>query len=274
MNNTNKLTLFSVIDNEKYEKFVIPFIFFPLITNDDVQVEIRVKNYSNFLEKYKDALALLEAYFPKRYLIKPLQGYFFETLPCGSTARFYLIPELKSKWTKITDIDIMHIQKDLVKDFDELEKLSPESNYFALKRRESDKVSGTMCVKTEAFYSEEWKENLDNYMEQIRLQDKWVKKFPPFDAPHYYYDEFVNYDLVVPVHGLPITLEGVNVRPIQGIHISPNRPPYPTLANPNFPDWEITDEKKKRIQELMSLRMFEALSPFIDEEMINLFKMI
>ena len=47
MNNTNKLTLFSVIDNEKYEKFVIPFIFFPLITNDDVQVEIRVKNYSN-----------------------------------------------------------------------------------------------------------------------------------------------------------------------------------------------------------------------------------
>ena len=87
----------------------------------------------------------------------------------------------------------------------------------------------------------------------------------------------------MPVHGLPVKLERVNealetqsvdVRPIQGIHISPNRPPYATLANPNFPDWEITPEKKQIIKELMSLRMFEALSPFIDEEMLNLFKMI
>jgi len=274
MNNNNDLTLFSVIDSEKYEKFVIPFIFFPLLTNENVRVEVRVKNCSKFLEKNADALALLEIYFPSRFLIKPLEGKFFEILPCGSTARFYLIPELKSKWTKITDIDIMHIQKDIVKDFDELEKLSPESTYFALKRNQSDKVSGTMCVKTEDFYTKEWSENLDNYMEQICTEDKWSKRLPPFDAPHYYYDEFVNYDLVVPVHGIPVKLENVDVRPIQGIHMSPNRPAYPTLANPHFPDWEITDKRKKDIQEIMSLRMYKALSSFMGEEILNLFKMI
>jgi hypothetical protein len=270
----NDLTLFSVIDNEKYEKFVIPFIFFPLITNDNVRVEIRIKNCSKFLIKYANALGLLDMYFPKRYVILPLEGQYVDTLPCGSTARFYLTPELKGKWTKITDIDIMHIQPNIVEEFNNLERLSPESTYFALKRRESDKLSGTMCVKTEAFYSKEWREHLDNYMEQIRLQDKWVKKFPPFDAPHYYYDEYVNYDLVVPIHGLPAKLENVDVRPIQGIHMSPNRPAYATLANPNFPDWEITPEKKKRIEEIMGLRMFKALSQFMDIEILNLFKMI
>ena len=81
MTNIQKLTLFSVIDNEKYEKFVIPFIFFPLITNDNVQVEIRVKNSKKFFEKYNDALALLDMYFPNRILIKPLEGSFFEVLP-------------------------------------------------------------------------------------------------------------------------------------------------------------------------------------------------
>ena len=65
----NDLTLFSVIDNEKYEKFVIPFIFFPLITNDNVKVEIRIKNINKFLIKYYDALELLDMYFPKRYLL-------------------------------------------------------------------------------------------------------------------------------------------------------------------------------------------------------------
>ena len=270
----NDLTLFSVIDNEKYEKFVIPFIFFPLLTNDNVKVEIRIKNINKFLIKYHDALELLDMYFPKRYLLLPLEGEYVNILPCGSTARFYLTPELKSKWTKICDIDIMHVQSNIVDEFEELEKLSPESTYFALKRNQSDKLSGTMCVKTESFYSEEWKENLACYMQEITTFDKWIKKIPPFDASHYYYDEFVNYDLVIPVHGLPVTIENVDVRPIQGIHMSPNRPPYKTLANPHFPDWEITDEKKVKIQDIMGLRMFKALCQFMDKEIINLFKMI
>jgi hypothetical protein len=270
----NDLTLFSVIDNEKYEKFVIPFIFFPLITNDNVRVEIRIKNCSKFLVKNNNALGLLDMYFPKRYVILPLEGEYLDILPCGSTARFYLTPELKSYWTKITDIDIMHIQSHIVREFDELEKLSPESTYFALKRNQSDKLSGTMCVKTASFYSEEWKKHVDSYMKEITAQDKWSKKLPPFDAPHYYYDEFVNYDLVVPVHGLPVKLENVDVRPIQGIHMSPNRPAYKTLANPHFPDWEITPEKKNRIEEIMSYRMFKALAQFMDDEILALFNMI
>lgn len=270
----NDLTLFSVIDNEKYEKFVIPFIFFPLITNDNVKVEIRIKNINKFLIKYYDALELLDMYFPKRYLLLPLEGEYVDIVPCGSTARFYLTPELKSKWTKICDIDIMHVQSNIIDDFEELERLSPESTYFALKRNQSDKLSGTMCVRTESFYTKEWKQHLASYMEKISELDKWVKKIPPFDAAHYYHDEFVNYDLVIPVHGLPVEIENADVRPIQGIHMSPNRPAYAPPWQPDFPDWEITDEKKAKIQEIMGLRMFQALCQFMDEEIINLFKKI
>ena len=47
----DELTLFSVIDDKKYEKYVIPFIYFPLATNINVKVEVAVKNYSEFIKE-------------------------------------------------------------------------------------------------------------------------------------------------------------------------------------------------------------------------------
>lgn len=268
------LNLFSVIDNKKYDKFVIPFIFFPLASNYNVQVEVHVKEYSNFMLKYGDAVELLEMYFPKRFSIVPLESDFLKVLPCGSTARFYITPNGKSKWTKISDIDIMHIDANLVSHFEKLETLLPNTPYFALKREGKNKLSGTMCVKTDAFYTQAWKDHVGAYMQDIWENSKFRDKKPPFDEPHYYYDEFVNYDLVVPVHGIPEILENEDIRPIQGIHISPNRPAYPRACQPDFPSWEITPERKRRMMELMSSRMFKALSNFLDSEMHNLLNQI
>ena len=268
------LTLFSVIDNEKYEKFVIPFIFFPLASNYNVKVEVHVKSFSDFMLRYADALELLEMYFPKRFALHPLEGEYFNVVPCGSTARFFTKPFTTSKWTKISDIDIMHVEGNLVEDFDALERLAPSAPYFALQRQGKSKLSGTMCVKTQVFYSQQWERHVASYIQDVWENNKFRDKKPPFDEAQYYYDEFVNYDLVVPVHGLPEVINNHDVRPIQGIHISPNRPAYPFPCQPDFPTWEITDERKKRTLDLMSTRMFKALSNFINSDMMNLLNQI
>ncbi len=264
-----ELTLFSVIDKEDYEKFVIPFIFFPLVTNSDVKVEVLIKNYDSFITDNEDAISLLELWFPKRFLIRSLEGEYFNVIPCGSTARFYLQPQLKSKWTKITDVDIMHIEGGVVSEFERLEQEHPQNAYFALKRPESNKLSGTMCVKTDAFYTREWEYHVEQYIEDVWTNNKYTQKKPPFNEPHYYYDEFVNYDLVIPVHGLPekVKQNDLAMRPIQGIHMSLNRPAYAPPWQPDFPDWGITPERKESMNQLRNTRQYEVLSRYFHESM-------
>jgi hypothetical protein len=266
------LTLFSALDSDKYEKFVLPFIFFPLASNEDVRVEVHLKNYDSFIESNAGGLQILEQQFGNRFAIHPLKGKYFNILPCGSTSRFFTEPIFRSKWTKISDIDLMHVENHLVNDFDELEKEKPSDTYFALKRGQHKKISGTLCVKTSEFYSSEWRQNLESYFQNVVEEDKLRKKTHPFDQPLYYHDEFVNYDLIIPVHGLPSSIEGKNVRPIQGIHISPNRPPYPEFEG--CATWGITEERKKAIQGLMSSQAFSELLPHLAQEMNELLEKI
>jgi len=275
-----ELTLFSVIDKEKYEKFVLPFIYFPLATNMDVKVEVAVKNYAEFIKQNADAIDLLEMWFPKQFDIHPIESEYWNVLPCGSTARFYTRPtSFQTYYTKISDIDIMHIDKHIVRHFLNLdmyiEQLS-ERPYLALKREGASKLSGTMCVRTDDFYTKEWEEHVAKYMEDVWEFSKFSNKLPPFDQPHYYYDEYVNWDLVVPVHGKPKN-DGIDesvIRPIQGIHISPNRPAYAPKWQPDFPDWGITEERRERMDEIRKTRQYQIISGMFTQEMKDLLAQI
>lgn len=278
----DELTLFSVIDDKKYEKYVIPFIYFPLATNINVKVEVAVKNYSEFIKENADAIDLLEMWFPKQFAIHPIESEYWNVIPCGSTARFYMKPQsFRTTYTKITDIDIMHIDKNIVNHFLSLDLHFPhlsESPYLALKRKDASKLSGTMCVRTMEFYTKEWEEHVAKYMEDVWEYSKFSQKLPPFDQPHYYYDEYVNWDLVVPVHGKPDKRnEGFSddvIRPIQGVHISPNRPAYAPKWQPDFPDWGITEERKERMNEIRKTRQYQIISMMFTQEMRDLLDQI
>ena len=122
--------------------------------------------------------------------------------------------------------------------------------------------------KNTGVYSQQWERHVASYIQDVWENNKFRDKKPPFDEAQYYYDEFVNYDLVVPVHGLPEVIDNHDVRPIQGIHMAQ----IDLLSFPCQPDftWEITDERKKRTLDLMSTRMFKALNSFINSDMMNL----
>ncbi len=276
----NQLNLFSVIDNkigDRYSKFVLPFIAFPLLRKQNIVVEVRMSHADEFIENNKEALAFMNERWPDKFLVAKIDTSSWNTLPCGSATRFIQKPKLEAKWTKICDVDIMHLDDGLYEHFEALEqKYGSDKVYFALKRPALKKLSGTLCVKTRDFYTEEWQTHLDKYIAQIQKHDKWNKKTPPFDQPHYYHTEYVNWDIVTPVHGEPFNAEGANeeIRPIQGIHISLNRPAYAPPWQPDRPDWEITDERKKVWRALRETDDYNEVAKFFDLEMIELLDQI
>ncbi len=276
----NQLNLFSVIDNKiggRYSKFVLPFIAFPLLRKQNVVVEVRLSHADEFIEKNKQALAFMNERWPDKFLVAKIDTPHWNTLPCGSATRFIQKPKLEAKWTKICDVDIMHLDEGLFEHFESLErKYGEDKVYFALKRPELKKLSGTLCVKTRDFYTSAWEEHLNDYLQQIEREDKFRNKIPPFDQPHYYHTEYVNWDIVTPVHGEPFNAEGANeeIRPIQGIHISLNRPAYAPPWQPDRPDWEITDERKKVWRALRETDDYNEVAKFFDLEMIELLDQI
>lgn len=260
------LTLFSCVSYAKYEMFVVPFIYFALESNPDVQIEIHLGNPERFENDYGDAIKILSEKYPDRFIIQPLKNEYTGVIPDAATARYYTVPTLKNKWTKITDIDIFHVEEGASKYFDALEKRWPEATYFALQRGMLKKLSGTFCVKTKEFYSEAWLTNRKNYMADIVKHNKFHGKKPPFDIANNHYDEWVNYDLVIPVHGGPVQSEEINVRPLQGIHISLNREPYRT-EHYQAPCWGITPEYKTAIYKFIDTPFWGELKKYIHPDM-------
>ncbi|MFM5248157.1 hypothetical protein, partial [Aeromonas caviae] len=104
--------------DEKYSIFAVPYVFFALKHNPSACVEICFDNLLDFLDKNKNALAVLEKEFPGKYhfrqaTISKSSG----VIP--NTIRFIDPPELKSEYLYIGDIDLL-IFDDIMKVHTEL----------------------------------------------------------------------------------------------------------------------------------------------------------
>ena len=73
--------------------------------------------------RYGDALELLGCTFPNDSLFTP-EGEYVNVVP-WVYCKIFCKPFTTSKWTKISDIDIMHVEGNLVEDFDALNVLHP-----------------------------------------------------------------------------------------------------------------------------------------------------
>ena len=246
------ITFLSSCKGKKYTKFILPFLFSTLKSSENAFAEVIVDDVSVVYKRYDKALDKLANMFGKRFVFVPYDEKYTSVLACGATARYYTIPTLKSEYTLVSDLDIFYTETNIERYYENLFKTQLIGfPYTSIKRNGKEKMAGTFCVRTDLYYTEKFKDNLNQYFKEVQEGNLLRDKVPPFDIQHY--NEFVNYQLISRTHGLPTREMNDNpkvYRPIHGIHTSLNRPPRPLPPpNNNFPHWGMTEETSWKKQQ-------------------------
>lgn len=186
--------------NSCYEDFLIPFTFFCLFFNKNSHVEIIVLDPDNFKKKYEKEIESIKA-FNHNFLIRKSQYKLNNNIP--NTYRFFESPTVPSKYTYISDIDIMFLEEILPNYIINWPDNLPYNNII----RETDRrrLTGVMMIINDRYYTREFK----------RCQEKYYSKNTNEN------DEVILSKLCKEIHGLPDMT--FRYRPILGIHFSPNR---------------------------------------------------
>jgi len=187
-------------NNGLYEDFLIPFTFFSLLFNKNSHVEIIVLDPDNFKNKYNKEIESIKK-INSNFLIRKPQYKLNKHWP--NTYRFFEAPTVKSKYTYISDIDIIYLEEILNKYLDSWPRDLPYHN--RLRSIASCRLTGVTMVKNDKYYTDEFK--------------KCQKKY--YDMNYSENDELILGKMCKEIHGLPDI--NFKYRPIFGIHFSPNR---------------------------------------------------
>lgn len=183
-----------------YEDFLIPFTFFSLHFNKKSHVEIIVLEPDNFKKRYEKEINSIKE-FNDNFLIRKPQYPLNNNIP--NTYRFFESPTVPSKYTYISDIDIMFLEEILPNYIKYWPDKVPFSN--VIREQHSCRLTGVMMVMNDRYYTNEFKE----------CQERFYSKNTNGN------DEVILGEMCKEIHGLPdITFR---YRPILGIHFSPNR---------------------------------------------------
>jgi hypothetical protein len=182
-----------------YEDFLIPFTFFCLLFNKNSHVEIIVLDPNNFKKKYSREIESIKE-INNNFLIRKPNYKLNNHIP--NTYRFFEVPTVQSKYTYISDIDIMYMEIILP---NYLKTWPQNLPYHNKVRPDTERLTGVIMVKNDEYYTDEFKQ----------CQEKYYKKNKNLN------DEYVLYHMCNEIHGLPDN--SFNYRPIFGIHFSPNR---------------------------------------------------
>ena len=90
-----------------YEDFLVPFTFFSLLFNKNSHVEMIVLDPDNFKRKYSKEIASIKE-INGNFLIRGPQYKPNRNVP--NTYRFFEVPTVRSKYTFISDVDIMCLE--------------------------------------------------------------------------------------------------------------------------------------------------------------------
>ena len=182
-----------------YEDFLIPFTFFSLLFNKNSHVEIIVLDPETFKKKYSKEILSIKK-INDNFLIRKPQYKLNRHIP--NTYRFFEIPTVQSKYTYISDIDIIYMENILP---NYLKTWPQKLPYHNKVRPNSTRLSGVMMVESDKYYIDVFKQCQQKY----------------YDMNYRENDEKILYNLCKDIHGLPDN--SFNYRPIFGIHFSPNR---------------------------------------------------
>lgn len=202
--NTEDLTFLTTC-NRDYHKFVDPFIHFCKLSNPGCKIEIWAEN-PDILKHIKDADVRIHQ-LPLTYHV--------------ATYRYIAEPTFATKYTYITDIDIMHtevVQPFHIKHMQDTGL--PFSNIRRNKKGQTERLSGLHFVDTKIWY---------NATATIR---------PTIEPKGQ--DEHMLFTIAKSVFDINKVSKGLSNRPIHGIHCSVGRnarEPYSSKG------WELTSQK-------------------------------
>lgn len=243
-----KLNFLACSIGKIYDDMLIPFLFFTLLHNKESHVELVVENKEKFLYTYKNELDKVNQIVGNNYIVREYQRSFNNNI--FNSYRFFEVPEIKSEYTYIIDIDVMLLDS-ILEIY--LQNWPTNMIYSNMLRENSDiiRLTGVHLVITEKFYTEKYIKTIDKYY-------KYNKNLN---------DEFILAKMCLEVHGLPD--QSFKFRPILGIHFSPNRGPYKTM---NLCTSKHYFDKFKNIvntySDLFSFKIFKDLIDKINNEFL------
>ena len=91
---------------EYYLNCVVPFIFFSLLSEENAHVEIVMEDVASFNKKYQEELLAISQYNSNFLIREPTVS---NSNNRGDSLRFYEVPIISSKYTYITDIDVLNL---------------------------------------------------------------------------------------------------------------------------------------------------------------------
>lgn len=183
-----------------YEHFVLPYIFSILHHVPDSFVEIAVDNADKFNEIYYEKLRVLYFYGYRNFLIRQIDD-FKDRVFTNNTKRFLMAPERRADVYYIGDVDIF-IFDDCIEQFHKLQMMRNSVCYSNVVRPGTDRLTGLHAC------TDEW------YFKTTYLRNTLLTDFGN--------DEKGLYDLAM-VFGKPEFFTRGNIRPVHGLHLSPNR---------------------------------------------------
>ena len=166
-----------------------------------------------------------------------------------NTYRFFEVPTIQSKYTYISDIDVMYLEEILYKYLDKWPPHLPYSNI--LRPKDNCKLTGIVMVKNDKYYTDEFK--------------KCQKKY--YDMNYNENDEIILCKMCKEIHGLPDY--SFRYRPIYGIHFSPNRGKGKIMnlkTNKRYKNTFLNTQKK--YQDLFKYRIFNNLLNKLNNDFI------
>lgn len=225
----NKELLLYYMCDENYDYFIPLFCYFANWSNPEAKIEIHTPD----IEQFELLTRLYDVeFFPLEKGLKSI-----------NMLRFITEPKRKATYTYIGDIDILLLNNVM---WAHQHLVSNEVPVCNLKRANSERATGLQFVKTDPYFKDTRKlrEGLAEWM------------YP------YYNDENMLYKLIDGVYGIGILTE-LNtemIRPILGIHCSPNRTPE------GDPGWGLVPSSTRRLKavELLARAEFKPIEEMLD----------
>ena len=207
--NQNDVTFFTYAD-EKYYPFVMPYVY-SILKNTTSNYRIIIDNLENYYNQYGKKWANIQHNCIHKW--SGQQNYYTENtikniIP--NSIRFMYIPPKATKYTYITDVDMIitsdMFEKALENNIEGMKR--NQAPFFNIVRDSGPKLSGVHFVETKKWYPK---------------VVQYLKKFEDISDVNQFGDEGLLYKMVKECFGDPEKLTEGNERILPGYHLSPNR---------------------------------------------------
>jgi hypothetical protein len=206
------LNIFTACNN-KYVDFTPMFILSNLFFNRNAFVEVCL--FKEGLDTIQSSLDCLNELYPNEFLVREIDDITFSPNTQTNSIRFILEPKVKMDYVYISDIDIITLDSSILKTHLDImsDNKIPYSNII---RENSTRLTGLHFTPWDNYYPIK---NIDHLTEYLK------------------HDELFLYHLMI--DRFPNLKNKSTLRPVHGIHASPNRKPIDTNVN-----WGLHDHRK------------------------------